>query len=194
MKQELKEKWVAALRGGDYKQGRNALRKTNDLYSDRKEYCCLGVLCEISETGKWDEMGYYLVPQPISGSVSTSKNFLPTALLKELGIEFNNGKFCIGEKYDKYINYFSLAELNDAGFTFDQIADVIEYFFDVEPGVTVYEVQTGKGKGKYATRYTFDTLPGAQIHYGALNIHSGYKKRLVQITDGKAKTLERYIS
>jgi hypothetical protein len=193
MKQELKEAWIAALRGGDYRQGQNALRKSSNLYPGDKDYCCLGVLCEISGTGEWDEEGYYRVQRPMSGLISRSKNFLPTALLNNLGLEFNNGKFCIGEKYSKYNIYFSLAELNDAGFTFNQIADVIEYFFDVDEVIS-YEVQTGKGKGKYATRYTFDTLPGAQIHYGALNIHSGYKKRLVQITDGKAKTLERYIS
>jgi hypothetical protein len=33
-------KWIAALRSGEYKQGKNALC-SND------EYCCLGVACEI---------------------------------------------------------------------------------------------------------------------------------------------------
>ena len=37
----LKE-WIAALRSGKYKQGRVLLRSKDD------EYCCLGVLCEIS--------------------------------------------------------------------------------------------------------------------------------------------------
>lgn len=37
----VKEKWVAALRSGEYIQGRRYLRNNND------EYCCLGVLCDL---------------------------------------------------------------------------------------------------------------------------------------------------
>lgn len=47
MNPEVKAKWVAALRSGEYQQGTGALK------SDDK-YCCLGVLCDIfaKETGK----------------------------------------------------------------------------------------------------------------------------------------------
>ena len=38
MNQELKAKWVAALRSGEYKQGQGAMRPTPDTY------CCLAVL------------------------------------------------------------------------------------------------------------------------------------------------------
>lgn len=41
MKKEIADKWVAALRSGKYKQGRQYLRTFED------NYCCLGVLCEI---------------------------------------------------------------------------------------------------------------------------------------------------
>lgn len=44
MKASLKKKWVAALRSGDYKQGRNSLKQGK---GDKATYCCLGVLCEI---------------------------------------------------------------------------------------------------------------------------------------------------
>lgn len=40
MNEEIKAKWIAALRSGDYVQGRNGLRKEG-------KYCCLGVLCDI---------------------------------------------------------------------------------------------------------------------------------------------------
>jgi hypothetical protein len=36
----LKEKWLVALRSGEYKQGQNQL-------FDGEKYCCLGVLAEI---------------------------------------------------------------------------------------------------------------------------------------------------
>ena len=46
MNQEIKTKWVAALRSGEYKQAKNVL-------TDGIGFCCLGVLCELSrlETG-----------------------------------------------------------------------------------------------------------------------------------------------
>lgn len=40
MNPEIKAKWVAALRSGEYKQGRGQLR-----IGDR--FCCLGVLCDL---------------------------------------------------------------------------------------------------------------------------------------------------
>ena len=44
MRRELRDKWVKALRSGEYKQGRLRLRdiKTNS-------YCCLGVLCMVDK-------------------------------------------------------------------------------------------------------------------------------------------------
>ena len=51
MNQEVKAKWVAALRGGQYQQGPGYLRR-ND------KFCCLGVLCDLfakEEHGDWEE-------------------------------------------------------------------------------------------------------------------------------------------
>ncbi len=42
MTQELKDKWVAALRSGKYQQGTIHLQHDN-------RFCCLGVLCEVAE-------------------------------------------------------------------------------------------------------------------------------------------------
>lgn len=41
MNPEVKAKWTAALRSGDYQQGRGGLLKDG-------KYCCLGVLCDIA--------------------------------------------------------------------------------------------------------------------------------------------------
>lgn len=41
MNQEIKAKWVEALRSGKYKQGKKRLRFRGDTY------CCLGVLCDV---------------------------------------------------------------------------------------------------------------------------------------------------
>lgn len=40
MNPQIKERWIAALRSGEYKQGYQQLRTENG-------YCCLGVLCEL---------------------------------------------------------------------------------------------------------------------------------------------------
>lgn len=55
-------------------------------------------------------------------------------------------------------------------------------------------IQTGKGKGSYKTRYSFQLthaqMGRAFLYYNSINTHSGYKKRL--LVDGVVK--ERYIS
>lgn len=43
MNPAVKEKWLKALRGGDYTQGHHRL---HDVKADA--YCCLGVLCDLA--------------------------------------------------------------------------------------------------------------------------------------------------
>lgn len=43
---EFKEKWIAALRSGEYKQ-------TEKYLYDGYGYCCLGVACKITGTEDW---------------------------------------------------------------------------------------------------------------------------------------------
>lgn len=43
----LKVKWIEALRSGEYRQARRALRRGN-------KFCCLGVLCELMGA-TWDD-------------------------------------------------------------------------------------------------------------------------------------------
>lgn len=54
MKAALKKAWVKALRSGKYKKGANVLRAKGE--SGEFEYCCLGVLAEISGC-KWKRNG-----------------------------------------------------------------------------------------------------------------------------------------
>ena len=46
MNQEIKKKWLKALRSGGYKQTRGKLKSRNG------SFCCLGVLCDI-QGAKW---------------------------------------------------------------------------------------------------------------------------------------------
>lgn len=47
MKRELRDRWVEALRSGDYEQGQSFLRNGN-------KFCCLGVLCEVAGVPRED--------------------------------------------------------------------------------------------------------------------------------------------
>ena len=53
MDQELKDRWLAALKSGKYKKGMSALCSTR---SDGNYYCCLGVLADLlvqDNKGTW---------------------------------------------------------------------------------------------------------------------------------------------
>lgn len=58
MVKEIKEKWLAALRSGEYKKGTSALQGHPGYF------CCLGVLCDLyaKETGvgKWSPQSWHL--------------------------------------------------------------------------------------------------------------------------------------
>jgi hypothetical protein len=77
---ELKAKWVAALRSDKYKQGRRSLHNTSG------EFCCLGVLCEVSKLGKWvpniskSSLNYWFVTE-----TETHQATLPTVLITNVG-------------------------------------------------------------------------------------------------------------
>lgn len=115
-------KGVAALRSGEYKQARGALR-VND------RYCCLGVLCDVyrKETGieEW-------VKIPTQHMAGTAYQFLdivgvlPVEVMKWLGWSETNPTVShpiLGSKH-------TLAHLNDGHkLSFSEIADVIEQNF-----------------------------------------------------------------
>lgn len=102
MDSKVKARWVAALRSGDYKQGRLRLRTTSKLAGDK--FCCLGVLCDIEQPELWGKGKEW------HNDGSTAQ--LPYPLRLKLGIECGDqGR---------------LVELNDSGSNFEAIADWIE--------------------------------------------------------------------
>jgi hypothetical protein len=52
MNEEIKERWKIELCSGKYPQGDGYLRQWN-IDTQQCEYCCLGVLCEMSGLGEW---------------------------------------------------------------------------------------------------------------------------------------------
>jgi len=118
MKPKVKEKWLKALRSGEYKQTKGQLK-------DEKGYCCLGVLCElhrktVKQKGcKWNLYNSYLG----TGSI------LPEKVMKWAGMETESGRLPKRiERKSKYAH--NLIDLNDTlNFSFKQIAQVIEKQF-----------------------------------------------------------------
>ena len=111
MREDIKKRWIEALRSGKYKQGKKRLKTLEE------NYCCLGVLCDIvkDELGiEWHESNEYYV---ISGNAGV----LPNDVIDYTGLLSTtlpgNPNRCLEGLNDLY------------GYTFEQIADVIEKEF-----------------------------------------------------------------
>ena len=124
MNSQIKQKWIDALRSGEYPQGQSK------LYSG-DGFCCLGVLCDIyaKEVGdsswvkkdpsksdyedKWDY--WYFDDQ---------SEVLPECVSKWAELDENDPivtKDIVGHLYTT-----TLASLNDKGVTFEDLSEVIE--------------------------------------------------------------------
>lgn len=100
MTPELKEKWAAALESGEYEQAQGMLRDNDD------GMCCLGVLCHLVDPSKWERH------DPASAWWHLGQEGLPTEdFLYTIGLD--------------YVAAEGLAEQNDAGVTFREIAKII---------------------------------------------------------------------
>lgn len=134
--------WLEALRSGDYLQAKGILKGERWHYEDDSDegtkflgHCCLGVLSEIAppECGKFETEPFdsqaWAFRQP-DGPAETG--LLPETVRDWSGVEGATGRVVVGT-YQHELGYeasleVTLAELNDAfGFTFAQIADVVEY-------------------------------------------------------------------
>jgi hypothetical protein len=115
--------WVEALRSGEYKQTKEALkRKSGGM-------CCLGVLCDLAgeEWNPCPTSEGKILPVGASSHVATKKAMAFVGLRGPSGvIKGGNSEF------------FDLAAMNDAGKRFKTIAKIIE---SEPPGLFVESVQ-----------------------------------------------------
>ena len=121
LKPEIKSRWVAALRSGEYQQGIAALRPTSDTF------CCLGVLCDVV----MPEMGLTWGKSTSRKTINGQNGNIPSLILEYISDDINNHYMfnknpCVDNKTG-YEASTSLTALNDSGnATFSQIADLIE--------------------------------------------------------------------
>lgn len=129
MRKEVADKWIDALRSGNYAQCKGQLRN-NDPVLDQEPcgFCCLGVLCDL-----------YAAEHPLSdwtdnGLFQGEEFHLPVAVREWAGMRSDNGALpryveVMRERHGygqvKWADGDNLVDLNDNGCSFTEIADVI---------------------------------------------------------------------
>jgi hypothetical protein len=116
MNEQIKEKWMVALRSGDYTQGQGCLRFHKDDQPDK--FCCLGVLADLIKTDEeWLR---------VNGSVPLT--WTDIGRHNKDAYEGNELPFAMRERADILEqNCKELIIMNDdGGASFVQIADWIE--------------------------------------------------------------------
>jgi hypothetical protein len=108
MNKVIKKKWLKALRSKEYKQGYSQLRTKDN------RYCCLGVLCDILPGNEWarEYLSNGVIYRSAIPGHKSMAIYLHDSLLEQLNL-------LVVEQSD-------LIQLNDAGYTFEEIANVIE--------------------------------------------------------------------
>lgn len=123
----LQKKWIKALRSGKYRQAEGQLCE----YDHHRHYkhCCLGVACELihgkdffrKQRREFEGGGL----SRWESECSVDKNIgqvLGEMERKSIGLRRNDG--CPTD--DNFNILLSLAEYNDEGYSFKEIADIIE--------------------------------------------------------------------
>jgi hypothetical protein len=125
--------WVDALRSGEYEQAKRALTVVED--DGKQKDCCLGVACKVAiKNGvslaltRIREKGE---DKPALTAYNGHVDVMPTPVWHNwLGVHCSNPEIDFGEgMWLKDHEWPSLATFNDYGFSFNQIADIIEWAY-----------------------------------------------------------------
>lgn len=123
MNPQVKAKWLAKLRSNKYRQGKNWLRITDE--EGETSFCCLGVLCELynEEEGRLE-----LLSSSQYGRGSTydgEAKVLPPKVASWAGLlEDGAGYYIVNPRDEGRMT--ALPILNDTGYSFEAIADILE--------------------------------------------------------------------
>lgn len=114
------DKWLTALRSGEYQQGKNALKRIDQ--NGNVQYCCLGVACDLINP-KWaDSPDNY--QQEANSQYGFYGWFADTLMESSYGSsEVIDLPFLSDLRYDVGKQ---VADMNDNGATFLEIADWLE--------------------------------------------------------------------
>ena len=114
MKKEIATGWIDTLHSGKYLQGKHYLKQSA---GDATLHCCLGVLCELYKESneKIDEKNIWDSSQVKLHTFDGSTGTLPDIVKEWAGMSSHNGD----------LGSSSLADMNDAGISFSDIAHAI---------------------------------------------------------------------
>jgi hypothetical protein len=129
MNPQIKQKWLNALRSGEYQQTKGFLRKEDG-------FCCLGILCDLY--GKENNVEWNLTNNGHNYKFQESESYLPSSVMEWSGLSGNGKTLSVEQACSQlkreliHVNlggetnlpFFS--GLNDSGSTFNEIADLIE--------------------------------------------------------------------
>ena len=130
------KKWVKSLRSGDYDQGHHELKTTDS--SGNVSFCCLGVAADlyIKETNnaRWKPTNEFELDAQKLGYYDSSFGYLVTAvqdwLMANSSGQYDEGYVPWNARNGETISWITLND--EAGLTFEQIADTIEYVYGVK--------------------------------------------------------------
>jgi len=103
MRQDIADRWIEALVSGKYKQGKEYLYKNG-------KHSCLGVLCDIYSN---DLMVY------------GKRDYLPSDVMEWADMVTPTGLYLVDRNHEE-----SLADLNDDGHSFKELANIIAYHWE----------------------------------------------------------------
>lgn len=118
MNSEIKQKWIDALRSGEYSQGAKKLRV-------EKEFCCLGVLCDLYQKEhpnkcSWEQDNYGSSYFVYNNFESTEELCLPKIVMEWAGLDDSNPNVVFNKEMT------AISNVNDSGANFKTIAKIIE--------------------------------------------------------------------
>ena len=115
---EHRQKWVKALRSGDYEQGYGLMRTKDD------KYCVMGVACDISGLGEWKlgrgVGGYYSEAYAYKIEEAMHFGYLSIDVADYYGLNEENGSYWKNEVLS------TLTSENDEKVSFNDLAYIIE--------------------------------------------------------------------
>lgn len=119
MNPEVKAKWIAALRSGQYQQGAGRLR------SGGNKFCCMGVLCDLAEKEGIVKSSLLTNNRYGYGNLFDTA-YLPAEVVEWAGLSTHQASFNPSVLLPSGRRP-SLSDMNDSMYyTFDMIADAVE--------------------------------------------------------------------
>jgi hypothetical protein len=115
-----------ALKSGKYTQGHNQLLTIKLNGEEQKEFCCLGVACDISGLGVWRRMTRSpdrpVVEEYRVNDIQFDHALLPTPVATYYGWDGDRDPYIYGNNEGP--RYQGMSQFNDnLGWTFEQLAE-----------------------------------------------------------------------